>query len=205
MRPPAILRPLAILPIALALASCGNERTEVPASRVAGNDPVKRLEFPRYGVQVSVPTTASVVRTARPGVFKLFLGQPLISMFAYPRKEEIPRERDDLRVARRRLVKEVKRRDPDYELSSSRLTELAGARAIELLGDQTISRGRLRTRSVHVYKRGAEYVIELLAPPAEFDRTDREVFEPLLRSLELSGKVQEPSRAKKKSKREKRP
>ena len=195
------MRPLAILlPLALALASCGNERAEAPASRVAGNDPVKRVEFPRYGVQVSVPTTASVERTARPGVFRLFLGQPLISMFAYPREEQIPRERDDLKVARRRLLKEVKRRDPDYELISSRLTELGGARAIELLGDQRISRGQLRTRSVHVYKRDAEYVIELLAPLAEFDRTDREVFEPLLRSLELSGKVKRPPKPGKKKK-----
>ena len=199
MRPLAIPRPLAILlPLALALASCGNERTEVPASRVVGNDPVKRVEFPRYGVQVAVPTTASVERTARPGVFKLLLGQPLISMFAYPRNEQIPRDRDALGVARRRLLKEVERRDPDYELVSSRLTELAGARAIELVGDQTISRGRLRTRSVHVYKRNAEYVIELLAPPAEFNRTDREVFEPLLRSLKLSGKVERPPKPGKK-------
>jgi len=197
------LRPFAILFLlpALALASCGNERAEAPASRVAGNDPVKPLKFPRYGVEVSVPTTASVQRTARPGVFRLFLGQPLVSMFAYRRKEEIPRRRKDLQVARRRLIKEVERRDPDYELGSSRLTELAGAKAIELVGDQTISRGRLRTRSVHVYKRDAEYVIELLAPPTEYERTSREVFEPLLDSLKLSGKVQKPPEPKTKKKK----
>ena len=198
------MRPLAILLLlpALTLASCGNERTEAPASRVAGEDPVKRVKFPRYGVEVSVPTTASVQRTARPGVFRLSVGQPLVSMFAYRRREEIPRRRRDLRVARRRLVKEVERRDPDYELDSSRLTELDGAKAIELVGDQTISRGRLRTRSVHVYKRDAEYVIELLAPPAEFERTNREIFEPLLRSLKLSGKVQKPPEPKDKKKQQ---
>jgi len=198
------LRPLATLLLlaAFALAACGNERGEAPATRVVGQDPVKRLKFPRYGVEVSVPTTASVQRTARPGVFRLFLGQPLVSLFAYPRREEIPRRERDLRVARRRLVKEVKRRDPDYELRGTRLTEIGGAKAIELLGDQTISRGRLRTRSVHVYKRDAEYVIELLAPPAEFERTDAEIFEPLLQSLELSGEVKQPRTDKKKQKKQ---
>jgi hypothetical protein len=198
------LRPLAklLLLAALGLAACGNDRAEVPATRVVGEDPVKRLKFPRYGVEVSVPTTASVQRTARPGVFRLFLGQPLVSLFAYPRREEIPRRERDLRVARKRLIKEVKRRDPDYELLSSRLFDLAGAKAIELVGDQTISRGRLRTRSVHVYKRDAEYVIELLAPPAEFERTDQDVFGPLLRSLKLSGEVKQPQKRKEKKKRQ---
>ena len=188
-----------LLPV-LALASCGNERAEVPATHVSGDDPIKRLDFPRYGVEVSVPESAAVQRTARPGVFRLFLGQPLVSMFAYRRKEQIPRDRGELRLARKRLIKEVERRDPDYELRSSGLTELGGAKAVELVGDQTVSRGRLRTRSIHVYKRKAEYVIELLAPIAQFQRTNREVFDPLLRSLKLSGIV-EPA-PKKKRKRE---
>ena len=36
-----------------------------------------------------------------------------------------------------------------------------GARAVELVGDQRLSKGRLRTRSLHVYKGKAEYVIEM--------------------------------------------
>ena len=186
-----------MLLVAFALASCGNERGEVPAIRVGANDPVERQSFPRYGVRVSTPRTASIQQTEPPGVFRLFLGQPLVSMFAYRRKEQIPRNRGELRTARRRLIKEVERRDPDYSLRSSRLTELAGGKAIELVGDQTISRGRLRTRSVHVYKRRAEYVIELLAPPAHFERTNRDVFAPLLRSLKLSGVVKQPSKSTK--------
>ena len=193
------MRPLAILllvPLA-ALAACGNERAEAPTAGVAGGGSVKPLEYPRYGVEVSVPSTASVQETEPPGVFRLFLGEPLVSMFAYSRKEQIPRKPEELRQARRRLIKEVERRDPDYELRSSRITEVAGAKAIELVGDQTISRGLLRTRSVHVYKRKAEYVVELLAPPEKFRSTDREVFDPLLDSLKLTGKIKAVKRKKK--------
>jgi hypothetical protein len=178
-----------MLLIAAPLAACGNDRAEAPATHVTGEDAVERVEFPRYGAELEVPRSAELQRTPRPGVFRLFLGQPLVSMFAYPRKEQIPRKPGELRTARRRLVKEVRKRDPDYRLRRARVTEVAGANAIELLGDQTISRGELRTRSVHVYKRKAEYVVELLAPVEEFERTNSEVFEPLLRSLELSGMI----------------
>ena len=177
---------------AAALPACGNERAEPPTTHVRGADPVERVKFPRFGAELEVPKSAELQRTPRPGVFRLFLGEPLVSMFAYSRKEEIPRGRADLAAARRRLIKEVKKRDPDYELRSSRITELAGAKAVELVGDQTISRGLLRTRSVHVYKRRAEYVVELLGPVGEFDRTNREIFVPLLRSLKLSGVVKPP-------------
>ena len=178
-----------VLLAAVAAVGCGNEPSAPPATHVREGDPVERVRFPRFGASLEVPRSADLQRAARPGVFRLYLGEPVVSMFAYPRKEQIPRSRTELTAARRRLVKEVKRRDPDYELRSSRITELAGGRVVELLGDQVISRAELRTRSVHVYKRRAEYVIELLAPVEEFERTDREVFQPLLRSLKLSGVV----------------
>jgi hypothetical protein len=174
---------------ALALAACGNDRTEVAETRAGGDEPVKHHEFPRYGIEVAVPQSVFLDRRARPEVFRLFLGQPVISMFAYRRRERIPHRPRELAAARRRLIREVKGRDPRFKLRSARLTEVANARAVELVGDQTISRGHLRTRSLHVYKGKAEYVIELLAPVADFARTDREVFRPLLRSLTLSGDV----------------
>lgn len=184
--------------LALGLASCGNDPSEPPEIRVSGNDPVKRVRFPRFGVAVSVPRTAELQRRPRPGVFRLYLGEPLVSMFAYRRKEQIPRGGSQLRAARRRLIKQVKQRDPDFEVRSSSLTEIGGAKAVELVGNQVISGARLRTRSVHVYKRKSEYVIELLAPVRDFARTDRAVFEPLLRSLELSGDVKAPKPKRKK-------
>jgi hypothetical protein len=197
------VRSLAALPLllALALVSCGNDRSSLRETRVSGNDPVERARFPRYGVSVEVPRTAGLQRRPRPGVFRVFLGEPFVSMFAYRRKEQIPRKDAELRDARRRLIKQVERRDPDFKLRGSRVTEVAGARAVELVGEQVISSARLRTRSVHVYKHKSEYVIELLAPPKEFARTDRALFEPLLRSLKLSGEVKAP-KGKRKRKRD---
>ncbi len=60
---------------------------------------------------------------------------------------------------------------------------------MEVVGTQSLSGGRLRTRSVHVFKGSAEYVIELIAPPQDFT-VDRTVFSPMLRTLELTGRVQ---------------
>jgi hypothetical protein len=180
--------------LVLALPACGHERTEAPEIEVASNDPVDRHEFPRYGVVVSVPRSLPLQRRPRPEVFRVYLGQPFVSMFAYRRRERIPRRPGELAAARRRLIREVEERDPGFDLRRSRLTEVAGGKTVELVGDQTISRGQLRTRSVHVYKGGAEYVIELLAPVGEFARMDREVLRPLLASLRLSGEVRPPRR-----------
>ena len=200
MRLNAARLPALPLAAALVLGGCGNEAAESPGLQVGPNAPVKRVSFPRQGVELTVPREVRVERRPRPGVFRLFLGEPFVSMFAYPRREQIPRRTDELKAARRRLVKEVERRGQAFELVSSSLTEVDGAKAIELVGDQTIMRGRLHTRSVHVYKRKAEYVIELLAPRRDYARVEREVFEPLLRSLRLSGEV-EPARKAKKNKK----
>ena len=193
------MRPLLAtgLLLALALASCGNERSSAQPIRISADDPVKRVKFPRFGVSVAVPRTAELQRRPRPGIFRLFLGEPAVAMFGYRRKERIPRRERDLRAARRRLIRQVERRDPDFVLRSSQLGEVGGARSVELVGDQVIAGARLRTRSVHAYKGKAEYVVELLSPRTEFARTNRVVFRPLLRSLRLSGEVKPPKRKKK--------
>ena len=189
-----------LLAVAVGAAGCGNDAAESPVVRIGADAPVKRVEFPRLGIELTVPKEAPLERRARPGVFRLFLGEPFISMFAYAREEQIPRKAGQLKAARRRLVKEVEGRGREFELRSSKLTEVDGAKAVELVGDQTIMRARLRTRSVHVYKRKAEYVIELLAPGRDFARIEREVFGPMLSSLSLSGEVK-PARKRKRKKR----
>ena len=191
-----------LLPSTLAavfgFAGCGNEAAERPVVQIGPDAPVERVSFPRVGAKLTVPAGAPLERRRRPGVLRLSLGEPFISVFAYKRTEQIPRSPGELKAARRRLIGEVERRGRTFELRSSRLTEVAGAKAIELVGDQTILGGSLRTRSVHVYKRNAEYVFELLAPPRDFDRLERDVFDPLLRSLSLSGKLKPVRKPKKK-------
>ena len=105
--------------------------------------------------------------------------------FAYPRTEPLPERGPELEQARESLVGEVARDDPSFRLTGSRVLDVARAPAVEITGAQTISRRKLRVRSVHVYEAGREVVIEALAPEQSFDRVDREVLEPLLGSLRI--------------------
>jgi hypothetical protein len=198
-RPGPIAAPLLLLTLA---AGCGNEAGTVPEVRVQPDTPRRTLEFPAAGMTVEIPRGgAMLARRNAPGVFRVSLGEPFISAFAYRRKERIPKRKGEVRAAKRRLEKLVEKRDPDFRLRSSRITEVDGAPAVELVGDQTLSRGRLRTRSVHVYKGRAEYVIELLAPVDEFERNETGALEPLLDSIELSGKIEAPKKEKKRDRR----
>lgn len=123
------------------------------------------------------------------------MGEGFASAFAYRRKEQLPPDDEALEAARRRLVEATEERGDSYESISSRTTTVGGSKAVELLGDQTISRERLRTRSLHVYEGQAEYVIELAVPVEDFDRLDRAIFPGIEASLEVTGKVRRPADA----------
>ena len=192
------------LAAALALsAGCGNERAgsnslfDAPAG-----EGTRRLRYPDAGFAVSLPKAFVVSRAKAPQLFRASLEDAFVSSFAYRREEQLPMTGDQLRTARDRLVRAAEKRDRSFRLSSSKLTRAAGAPAIELLGEQTISLGRLRLRSLHVYKGSAEYVVELAAPVGDFRRLDRSTFPGLRRSLKVTGQVKPP--AKKKKKPEKR-
>jgi hypothetical protein len=159
-------------------------------------EPTKRLRYPAAGLQLAVPERALVERSRRPGVFRATFGRWVVAGFAYRRREQLPRRRSQLEAARRRLVREVRRRDREFRLVRSRRVRVDGAPAVELLGDQTLSRARFRTRSLHVFRGAGEYVIEMLAPVRRFRGTERAVFGPLVRSLELSGRIRGPGRRK---------
>jgi hypothetical protein len=128
-----------------------------------------------------------------PGVFRATVGEGFASAFAYRRKEQLPRDDEALEAARGRLVDATEERGDSYESISSRTTTVGGSKAVELLGDQTIARARLRTRSLHVYEGQAEYVIELAVPVKDFDRLDRAIFPGIEASLEVTGEVRRPA------------
>ncbi len=123
-------------------------------------------------------------------MFRAGLGEPFVSAFAYRRAEQVPRNARELAAARRRLVRVTEGRDSGYRLIRSRATEVDGARAVELLGEQTLGRTRLRIRSLHVYRGRAEYVIEIggAARPVRplRPRASPRVIE---RTLDVSGRV----------------
>jgi hypothetical protein len=175
---------------ALGLAACGNDRTE-PADLFTPKPPVGKREarFPQAGMRFSAPANWPLERRADPGVFSLASGQAVVAGWAYRRREPLPRTSQDVRQASERLVEDVRERDPRFLVRAADSRRVDGNPAVEIRGEQEISRRRLRTRSVHVFRGEVEYVLEALAPPDEFARVNREVFEPLLRSLSVSGRV----------------
>ena len=184
---------LLALPVvaAMAFAGCGNQVEPVGSLAPTPSKETRSLEYPRAGLTLSLPADLEVGEVGPPGVFRAGVGAGFVSAFAYRRKEQLPRTDTQLEAARRRLVDAAEERGDSYDSISSTTTEVGGSKAVELVGDQTISRARLRTRSLHVYEGRAEYVIELAVPIADFDRLDRAVFSPIEASLEVTGEVRE--------------
>ena len=194
MRRLAAVALAASLPLA---SGCGNERVE--SGSLFDPRPGKvsqELSYPDAGLELSVPKEFDVKDSTAPQLFRASLDASFISSFAYRRKEQIPKSREEMVAARRRLVDAAKRRDKTFRLRTARLTEVNGAPAVELLGDQTIFKGRLRLRSLHVYKGNGEYVVELVAPVAAFAKLDRSSFPGIRKSLRVTGKVKEPEKEK---------
>ena len=188
------------LALTLALATgCGNDRAgSANIFDAPGSEGTQRLRYPDAGLALVLPKAFVVSRAESPQVFRASLEDAFVASFAYRRAEQLPRTADQLRTARGRLVDAAEKRDRSFRLASSKLTRAAGAPAIELVGDQTISMGRLRLRSLHVYKGSAEYVVELAAPVGDFRRLDRSTFPGIRRSLKLTGQVRtaQPKRRK---------
>jgi hypothetical protein len=179
----------ALLVLPALLGGCGNDRPVVgKITQTPGRD-ARTYHYPRYGLTVQLPTNLSVNRGRAPEVLNATLGESYVSAFAYRRAEQLPRNSAELAAARRRLVRAVKRRAAGYELESSRTTTVHGNRAVELVGQQTISRRRLRIRSLHVFAGRAEYVLEVVSPATRFKRFDDRVYPRLRESLKVTGRV----------------
>jgi hypothetical protein len=61
---------------------------------------------------------------------------------------------------------------------------------VELVGDQTLSRVRVRTRSLHIYKGRGEYVVEMGARVGRYPRLNHRLFSRIVRSLDVTGRIQ---------------
>ena len=174
------------------LASCGKEREPAPRLfEVKAPDGRTRESFPLAGMEFRRPSNWRIRSREAPGVFELTSGEVAIAGWAYQRDEELPEPGGQLEAAKDRLLEAIEERDPEFRVRSAEATEVAGAPAIDVLGDQVIAARRLRTRSVHIFEGRVEYVVESLAPPADHALVDRRVLEPLLRSLELRGAIRE--------------
>jgi hypothetical protein len=109
-----------------------------------------------------------------------------VAVWRYPRTEPLPGDRAELERVQTLLLDRVRQRNPTFTLRTSEITELAGAPAIELTGSQSSAGFAYDVRSAHLFKAGAEVVVDAYAPSGDFARVDRQVFRPLLASLKLT-------------------
>ena len=174
----------------LPVAGCSDAESPVATGPLRPSAQMQTSDFPRAGMKLKLPANMQVNRQVRPpAVLRANLAEAFVSAYAYRRAEQLPRNARELRDARRRLVRTTRGRDAGYRLKRSRTTEIDGARAIELVGEQTLGRTRLRIRSLHVYRGVAEYVIEVGSPRRGFARFDRSVTPLIERTLNVTGRI----------------
>jgi hypothetical protein len=174
---------LAVLATAL-LAGCGNSRTPVPDVRHA-DPPNGGRPVTLKGVRFTAPANWADLPAEGPRIGGIRSNTATFAVWRYPRTEPLPATTRALEDARDRLVERVRQRDATFELRKARLTRRGGARAVELVGRSTIAGLKFGVRSTHVFKDGAEVVVDAYAPPEDFARVDRTVFVPVLGTLKV--------------------
>ena len=183
-RPPALL---ALVAAAVLSAGCGNARTsprdfDTPGPAFGFSE----REIDDAGLALRVPNGWRVVEGAPPQLIASGTGTAVLSVWRYPRSEPLPASDDEVRAALKNLTDAAKARDPGLRVRSSEVTEIDARPAVELVAAGTIAGRKRVLHSVHVYAFGAEYVIDAYARPRDFKRVDREIFEKVLGSIELS-------------------
>jgi hypothetical protein len=181
-----VSRAAAAVLAALAIAGCGRERLATPDVDhpiITGH--TTPLQYPKAGVEFQAPTGWSFGAGPSPLVTQSSSGSASIAVWRYDRTEPLPRTDTALASARETLLSAVRGRDDKYAESQTRDTKVDGAPAIQLLGDERVAGQPRRVRSTHVYAKGAEYVIDLYAAPADFGRVDEAIFQPLLESFKI--------------------
>jgi hypothetical protein len=173
--------------MAVALAGCGNTRIKL-GSR--SPDPVLReltaaRPLPNTGIVIARPGGWSTSSGRNPLVVQYQSSQAVIAIWSYKRVEPLPSTPGQLDRARRALIKASQARDRTMKVISSKTLKVGGLPAAEVLADVRVADAARRVRSLHVFGRGSEVVVDAYAPKAGFDRVDRAVFQPLGRTLRL--------------------
>ena len=178
---------LAIAALAPAGAGCGNERNR-PSGLGQLGEPISLVNFtsPTGDVSFGRPSTWSVLAGTLPKVAQISSGHAVATVFAYPRTD-LPQDTAGAEVSRRRLLASLRRRAPSFDVRESKVRKVDGAVAVEIEGSGRIAGHRVRTKSVHVYKGAAEYVIDAYAQPGVFRRAETEAFDPMLATMRLGG------------------
>jgi hypothetical protein len=177
----------ALVIAALALAGCGNTAGRPPESVVPATPQGDRFVILKAaGVRFKAPFNWPELAAQGSRAGGIQSRTATVAVWRYPRAEPLPHGKAALEEVRGLLIDRVKKRDPGFELRKSDIRRRAGADAIELVGRQTIAGLPYDVRSSHVFKDGAEVVVDAYARPQDFARVDAAVFEPLLASLKLT-------------------
>jgi len=171
---------------AVAIVGCGNSRTPPPdTGRIPPPDGFRDLRYPSAGITLRAPSNWREIQGSGDQVSTVAIGDAQIAIWRYARTEPLPVNLAQLKAAKEALVAQVRTRDATFKLTSSRLVIKPGTRAVELIGQGTNQGERRTVRSLHVFGRGHEIVVDAFAPPADFARVDEETFGPVTRSLRL--------------------
>lgn len=183
--PAAVLLSLAALS-GLA-AGCGNDKQDPPdvttVGPALGTDGVS---YPKAGIEFDAPRGWNIDAGKAPLVVTVQTGRAAVGIWRYPRTEPLPKTKAELLAARDALLGAARARDNGFRELKTGLTEVDGAPAVQVRGVETIEGQQRTVRSTHVYTRGAEIVIDAIAPNPEFRRVDAIIFRPLLRTLKIS-------------------
>ena len=171
----------------IAGAGCGNERNQPTGLQQLGEQ-ISLVNFSAPGGDVSFgrPSTWIVTGGTLPKVAQISSGSAVATVFAYPRSD-LPQDAVGAEASRQRLIGSLRQRSPSFEVESSRVREVGGSVAVEIVGRGKVAGEPVRTKSVHVYKGTAEYVIDAYARPKLFRRAETEAFNPLLATIRLGG------------------
>ena len=171
----------------VALAGCGSNKSKPPdvtkAKPPSGAVPVK---VPEAGVSFKAPAAWRRQKGKAPLVYAVQTGQATLALWRYPRTEQLPVTHKALQAAKEALVAQIRKRDPTFKVTKAKLLHVGPKRAVQVLGTGAIAGNRRTIRSTHIYTEKSEYVVDAYAPPTVFDRVDRQVFAPVLESLQIA-------------------
>jgi hypothetical protein len=178
---------LAIPALALACGGCGNARQHPTGLRQLGQ-PISLVDYtsPNGDVSFGRPSTWTVSGGPSPEVAQISSGSAVDVVWAYPRTD-LAIDLAGVEAARLRLIDSLRRRAPGFVVDSSRVRKVDGAYAVEVVRHGRIAGHPVKTKSVHVYKGAAEYVIDAYARPKYFRQAEVEAFDPLLATIRLGG------------------
>jgi hypothetical protein len=182
MRRPALIALSAAAAAAL-VAGCGSDAspdTATTGAQSAGGS------YPGQGITFKAPTGWTVDAGRGRLVATAQAGQATVAVWRFPRDQQLPKSKAELKAARDALLKASRKRDVTFEEIKTAPTTIAGKPAVQIRAREHIA-GQPRTvRSTHIYANGAEIVVDAYTDADSFRKTDADVFRPLLRSLHVT-------------------